>query len=98
MIITPLMSAETCAGRERVRARQPHVQRHHAGLGAEADQRGDRDERPAARRAVERVTAERAVLGQHEQRDPRPGARQVRDRDVDEDAPARRLLVRARRG
>ena len=62
-------------GGERVRARQPDVQRHHARLGAEADQRGHRDQRAAGRGGVERVPAERAVLGQHEQRHPRPGAR-----------------------
>ena len=75
-----------------MRARKPHVQRHDARLGAEADQRRDCDQRAARRRSIERLTSERTMVCEHEEGDPDSGSREVGHCGVDEDAPPRDLI------
>ncbi len=90
----PRHQSRQVGGRHGVGARQPRVQRHEAGLGAEADQRGDRDERlgPAPRRRQRGGIADRAVALEDEERDPHPGAAEVGDRQVTVDRrPDRRV-------
>ncbi len=78
------------ARRDRVGARQPGVQRHQAGLGAEPDDRGDDDERldAGALGGERRRVAHRSVVRQREHADPDAGAAEVGDRQVDEDGVA----------
>lgn len=63
-VSTPDSSAETGAGGDRVRLRQPDVQREHARLGTEAEQHAQR--RCPQRTAVFDGRARRAQLGDHE--------------------------------
>ena len=80
------------ARRDRVGARQPGVQRHQARLGAEADDRGDDDQRlhPGALGGERPGVAQRAVVGEREHADPDAGAAEVGHRQVDEDGMANR--------
>ena len=73
--------------RDRMRTRQPGVQRHEPRLRAEADERGDRDKRLRAASGLRqrRRVADCAVVGKRQQRDPHAGAAQMRDRQVGED-------------
>ncbi len=58
-------------GRDRMRARQPDVQRHQAGLRAHPDQRGERDRDLQARAGADRLRApDRAGLREQQDRDP----------------------------
>jgi hypothetical protein len=71
------------------------MQRDQPRLGAEADERADRDERLNARprmRERERI-ADRAVRGENEHRHPHADATDVRDREVGEDRIAHRTVA-----
>ena len=83
--------------RDRVRPRQPGVERHRARPWCRS--------RPARRRARaarrdrrEARVADGAGVRERQQRDPDPDAAQVRDGDVGEDGPPRGLVAARRRG
>ena len=77
-------------GRDRMRARQPDVQRHHARLRPHADERGQRDRDLQARaRSDRRRAADRAGVREQQDRDPRAGAAEMRHGQVGEDRAAR---------
>ena len=69
------------AGRRRMRAGQPHVERHQACLGAEADQREDEDQ------ALEAGRERRGVLGQRREVTRAIGRQEEKERRQDESEP-----------
>ena len=78
--------------RQRVRSRQPRMQRHRAGLRPEPEYRRDCDQRPQTA-VVQRRTTECAVIGQHEHAHPHPDPAEVRDREIREHVSPRPLIV-----
>ena len=74
LIITPLITADTCDGRGRVRLGQPDVQRHEARLGAEADQRQEEAHAPAGAGAAPDSAAKSS------RRRPGPSSRNIASR------------------
>ncbi len=81
--------------RQRVRTRQPRMQRHRARLRPEPEHRRDGDQRTQAA-VVKRSPAhraERAVIGQHQHARPHPDPAEVRDREIREHIPPRPLIV-----
>ncbi len=69
------------------------MERHQARLRAHPDERGegDRDLYPGARRDDARV-ADRPLVREHQDRHPRPRPREMRQSDVEEHGPTRRLV------
>ena len=71
-------------GGDRVRTRQPRVQRHEPGLRPHPHEGGDRDRDLRARPRLDcAFAAERSRVGEEQHRDPRARAQQVCERDVD---------------
>ena len=70
--------------RDRVRPRQPAVQRHQPRLRAHADERRKRDPDLEARTLRDGSAADRARVRREQDGDPGAGAGEMRDRDVDE--------------
>ena len=80
-------------GGDRMGAWEPRMERHHARLRPETDDRGERDGGLEARPLGEsRRVADRIGVDQQEQGDPDAGAAEVRDRDVHEDRVAGALV------
>jgi len=83
------------ARREWMGARQPGMEGHDPGLGAEADHRRDGDQRLDRRPGGLRGgwIADAADAGQRQQRDPDSGPAEMRDREVLEHRRARRTFL-----
>ena len=80
---------------DRVRVREPDVQRDEPRLRAHADERGERDRDLRAGAGLDRASASEGIrLSEEQHRDPRAGAHEVRDADVDvHRAPGRAVVA-----
>ena len=77
---------------QRVRTRQPRMQRHRSRFGAETQNRRHRNERTDAI-GVQRTAAQRAVIGEHEHAYPHADPAEVGDREIREHVAAGLLVV-----
>ena len=69
---------------DRVRSREPGVERKHSRLGAEPDDCRNSDDCLKPRTGLEPAAADEAMIREEQQSDPDSGAAEMRDGDVDE--------------